>query len=202
MLLAEVIGDVAGDDGDVNGGVELLELRGARLSAVLADVALREIEVRAKIGELDRGGVLQGDSPDARQDDVLGCETERGGVTGASATTRSGRGGRGFGRVGAGFRVADRQIWFGKPTGRNGRVRVGLRSGGQDGNGGGGVARTDLGAQTLEAADEDGGARETLHGLAAVHRELARVQVLIDLARRGHCVVLVRALLLGARVVS
>ena len=63
-------------------------------------------------------------------------------------------------------------------------------------------SRTDLGAQTLEAADEDGGPRETLHGLAAVHRELARVQVLIDLARRGQCVVLVRALLLGARVVS
>ena len=58
-------------------------------------------------------------------------------------------------------------------------------------------SRTDLGAQTLEAADEDGGPRETLHGLAAVHRELARVQVLIDLARRGHCVVLVRALLLA-----
>ena len=56
MLLAEVVGDVDGDDGDVNGGVELLELA-ARLGAVLADVALREIKVRAKIGELDRGGV-------------------------------------------------------------------------------------------------------------------------------------------------
>lgn len=140
MLLAEVVGDVAGDDGDVNGGVELLELRGARLSAVLADVALREIEVRAKIGELDRGGVLQGDSLDAGQDDVLGCEMERDGVTDALATPRSGRGVRGLGRVGASVRVADRQIWFGKPTGRNGRVRAGLRSGGQDGSGGSGVA--------------------------------------------------------------
>ena len=117
MLLAEVVGDVTGDDGDVDGGVELLELRGARLGAVFADVALREVKVRAQIGELDRGGVLQGDSLDARQDDVLGCETERGGVTGASATTRSGRGGRGFGRVGAGVRVADRQIWFGSRRG-------------------------------------------------------------------------------------
>ena len=65
---------------------------------------------------------------------------ERDGVTDALATTRSGRGVRELGRVGASVRVADRQIWFGKPTGRNGRVRAGLRSGGQDGSGGSGVA--------------------------------------------------------------
>lgn len=132
VLLAEVVGDLAGVGGDGDGGVELLELGRARLGAVLADVGLGEVKLRAQIGELARGGVLDGDRLDPREDDVLG----------------------------------------------------------------------DLGAQALHAADEHGGTRQLPHALAAVHRELTRVEILIDLARRGHRVVRVvsRALLLRVRL--
>ena len=121
---------IIGGDGD--GVVELLELGRARLGAVLADVGLGEVKLRAQIGELARGGVLDGDRLDPREDDVLG----------------------------------------------------------------------DLGAQALHAADEHGGTRQLPHALAAVHRELTRVEILIDLARRGHRVVRVvsRALLLRVRL--
>ena len=62
MLLAEVVGDLAGVDGDGDGGIEFLELGRARLGAVRADVGLAEVKLRAQIGELARGGVLDGDT--------------------------------------------------------------------------------------------------------------------------------------------
>ena len=72
VLLAEVVGDLAGVDGDGDGGIEFLELGRARLGAVLADIGLGEVKLRAQIGELARGGVLDGDTFDPREDDVLG----------------------------------------------------------------------------------------------------------------------------------
>mmetsp|Transcript_3626 Transcript_3626/g.14809 ORF Transcript_3626/g.14809 Transcript_3626/m.14809 type:complete len:630 (+) Transcript_3626:2928-4817(+) len=132
VLLAEVVGDLAGVDGDGDGGIEFLELGRARLGAVLVDVGLGEVKLRAQIGELARGAVLDGDTLDPREDDVLG----------------------------------------------------------------------DLRAQAFHAADEDGGARQLPHALAAVNRELTGVEILIDLARRGHRVVrsVSRALLLRVRL--
>ena len=77
MLLAEVVGDLAGVGGDGDGGVELLELGRARLGAVLPDVRLAQVKLRAEVGERHRLGVLQGHRLDARQDHVLGCARER-----------------------------------------------------------------------------------------------------------------------------
>lgn len=60
MLLAKVIGNFRGHDINRHRRIELLELRGTCLGAVLAHIRLGEIEVRAQIGELARGGLLQG----------------------------------------------------------------------------------------------------------------------------------------------
>ena len=53
--------------------------------------------------------------------------------------------------------------------------------------------RTNLSTEPLETADEHGGAGEPTHALSAVHGQLTRVKILVDLAIGNH----VRALLLG-----
>lgn len=62
-----------GHDKHLHRGVELGKPRSARLRAVLADIALGQVELRAKIGELARAAVLQRHGFDTRQNHVLGC---------------------------------------------------------------------------------------------------------------------------------
>jgi hypothetical protein len=69
--------DRLGDHGHRDRGVELLKPRRARLGAVLPDVRLAQVKLRAEVGERHRLGVLQGHRLDARQDHVLGCARER-----------------------------------------------------------------------------------------------------------------------------
>lgn len=60
-------------DVDVNVGVEVSQLREGGLSARnLSDVLLADVEVAAKIGCGDEGGVVEGDLLGSCEDEVLG----------------------------------------------------------------------------------------------------------------------------------
>ena len=52
------------------------EPRRARLSAVLPDVRLAQVKLRAEVGERDGVGILKRHRLDARQDHVFGCARE------------------------------------------------------------------------------------------------------------------------------
>ncbi len=66
-------GEGLGDALDQDGGVQLGELRKARLGAVLAHVRLLEVKLRPEVAELDLDGVVEGDGLDTGEDDVLSC---------------------------------------------------------------------------------------------------------------------------------
>lgn len=88
-LADEVGGQLLAAGGDLDRGVELLQLVAARLGAVLADVLRRQVELGAQVARLYRGGVMDRHRAHAGEDDVLGCGA--GGRRGVRST-RSGAG--------------------------------------------------------------------------------------------------------------